>query len=55
MRTSLVLFALFGFAMNGWLYLRGGWMPGLLIAAIAALLVAFLMPAADDSSRCEER
>lgn len=50
MRTGLVLFALFGFAMNGWLYLRGGWMPGLLIGAVAALIVAFLMPRGDDSS-----
>ena len=50
MRGGLVLFALFGFALNGWLYLRGGWMPGLLAAAIAALVVAFLMPKGDDSS-----
>lgn len=32
MRGGLLLFALFGFGLNGWLYLRGGLMPGLLRA-----------------------
>lgn len=50
MRAGLLLFALFGFALNGWLYLRGGLMPGLRIAAGAASLVAFLLPKGDDSS-----
>ena len=50
MRVALLLFALFGFSLNGWLYLRGGWMPGLLIGSVAALLVAFLMPGSDNSS-----
>ena len=50
MRWGLLLFAIFGFGLNGWLYLRGGLMPGLLIAAAAALFAFLFLPKEDDSS-----
>jgi hypothetical protein len=50
MRGKLVTFGIFGLGINAYLYFRGGWMPMLLIAAVACLVVAIFMPSDNSSS-----
>ncbi len=50
MKGKLIAFGLFGLVVNAFLYFRGGWMPMLLFAAIACLIVGFCLPSDDSSS-----
>jgi hypothetical protein len=44
MRTRLILFGVFGLGINAFLYTRGGWMPMLLFASIASIIVGLFLP-----------
>jgi len=50
MRGKLFAFGIFGLGINTFLYFRGGWMPMLLFAAIACIIVAICLPGDDSSS-----
>ena len=50
MRGKLIAFGIFGLVINAFLYFRGGWMPTLLIAALACLVVAIFLPSDNSSS-----
>jgi hypothetical protein len=50
MRGKLFLLGAFGLGINAFLYFRGGWMPMLLFAAIACIIVGILVPGDDSSS-----
>ena len=50
MRTRLFLFGAFGLGINAFLYFRGGWMPMLLFASIACIVVGVFLPSDDSSS-----
>lgn len=45
LKSKLMWFGVVGIAGNGIMYLCGFWMPKLLFAAIACLLVGFFVPA----------